>query len=423
MAGDRRRENASEESYNPPRSETYDLDLAVNMQLLKILEPVTSDTLEDASDVISSGADAALKRALSVDAVVSTSSSFAHRNTAAQHEKPGDFRKIGAGACGVIYAPYGHSVAIKLSRANNTEELRNDYFMHMRIIDTFQTCGITRIKIPKCYGFVSKDDQKFWDNNPGLSEASKQVCHLPTYALLTERILPLPEPTRTLLIDKFCADRLKSRAFKDASNNDCVVRVYLGSLKGKSGGMFFSLRNLKLHLNQMIELKIDLTSMASDMATALAAMHWVAKTDARDIEFILASSTENLPQITTSEVTTLPLNTSIHPQKFNLEDFHHRKTTLWLLDFNQVRQITMDETGIAMAIEAFNINDPYYPKPLQQHPIAQELWNTFARRYLRMSLDILRGETDDIQKLPGLFLNGVVEFQQKKLECVARAEG
>lgn len=77
-----------------------------------------------------------------------------------------------------------------------------------------------------------------------------------------------------------------------------MVRIYLGSMAGKTGagttgmGMFFSLRNLKLHLNQLIELGIGIEDLARRMGVALAVMHWGAKTDARDVEFVLGSSSK-----------------------------------------------------------------------------------------------------------------------------------
>lgn len=398
-----RREKASEESYN--------LDPEANMQLL--LEPVAPDALEYAHDGHDGGdastqINAQLNRALSLQ-ITSPSSSFAERNAGASIV----FRKIGGGACGAILAQDGKPTVIKLAKSP-TGELWNDFVMHNLIAETFENCGITQIEIPKCQGFIPRNHQQFWDNNPDLTNAAKDICNLPAHALCAERILPLPKPTRTLLIEKFCPSKVKTEAFNAASNNDCLVRVYLGSLNGRSINRFFNLRNLKLYLNHMIDLKMAVAGMASDMATALAAMHWAAKTDARDVEFVLGSSTKPLSGITTSEIAALPPNSLVGPQSGNLEDFHHRRTALWLLDFNQVRRITMDEAGVAMAVEAFLLNDPYYPRPFQQSPVAKALWNIFVQTYLEESSGHLREESGDVRKLPGLFLSGVIEAERKK---------
>ncbi|KAM0435243.1 hypothetical protein ACHAPT_003333 [Fusarium lateritium] len=128
-----------------------------------------------------------------------------------------------------------------------------------------------------------------------------------------------------------------------------------------------------MHLNHLIELDLGVDELASGMATALAVMHLAAQTDARDVEFALGSVTESLPGMSAAEIAALPPNSWTGPPSDDLEDFHHRKTVLWLLDFNQVRAITMDADGVEKAVEAFGINDPYYPRPLQESPVSQDL--------------------------------------------------
>jgi hypothetical protein len=100
---------------------------------------------------------------------------------------------------------------------------------------------------------------------------------------------------QTLLIDKYCAEpnnkpRARTRPAND--NNNCLVRVYLGSTEGKktAAQKSFSLRNFKLHLNHAIELQLEVRALARSMGTALAIMHWAAETDARGVEFVLGSS-------------------------------------------------------------------------------------------------------------------------------------
>ncbi len=150
-------------------------------------------------------------------------------------------------------------------------------------------------KTPSCYFFVPKVDPKYFEKHPVLVEAAQDVCHLPTSALVTERILPFPHAIRTRLIDKYCLPKNQAKAHSDPANKDCLVRVYLGSSRGKSGQMFFSLRNFKMHLNQMVDLQLDVEELARRMAIAMAIMHWAARTDARDVEFVLGSSTAKLP--------------------------------------------------------------------------------------------------------------------------------
>lgn len=414
MSHNRRYDAASDESYMPPRSPTFELDLAANVELLGILEPVSPASLlrptSPQADI-----DAQLNRALALNNVISITSSVAKIHTKAQHEQSGGFKKVGAGACGIVFAQSAKSMVIKLARSSDRDDLWNDFLQHKLIAEKFDAYDPTAIRIPRCYGFIPKDRHEFWDANQPLAEIAKTLCNLPTHGLCTERILPLPEVTRQLLINKFCSPLGKAKALSDPANQDCLVRVYLGSLQGRSGGMFFSLRNFKLHLNQLVELRLDISTMASSMGSALAVMHWAAETDARDVEFVLGSTTEPLPSMSAAEAAALPPNSWTGPPSDNLEDFHHRKTVLWLLDFNQVRPITMDADGLALAVEAFKLNDPYYPKPLQEDPVAKALWNTFAKSYLKMSQSVLRGKGGHkIRKLPGRFLQEIIDMQAQK---------
>ncbi|KAJ4237459.1 hypothetical protein NW759_000570 [Fusarium solani] len=169
-----------------------------------------------------------------------------------------------------------------------------------------------------------------------------------------------------------------------------------------------------MHLNHVIELDLGVEEIASAMATALAVMHWGARTDARDVEFALGSVTEPLPSMSAAEIAALPPNTWTGPPSDDLEDFYHRKTVLWLLDFNQVRAITMDAEGIAQAVEAFGINDPYCPRPLQESTVAQGLWDQFVKVYLETAGRVLAGEREEILDLPNQFVQGVVTMEKEK---------
>jgi hypothetical protein len=262
--------------------------------------------------------------------------------------------------------------------------------MHSLIARHFNTYDIDEVKIPACYFFVPGKDSQYFEQRPGLVQAAEQVCNLPTSALVTERIMSLPLITRTLLINKYCAPNNIQRAMADPANKDCLVRIYLGSSQGQSGGMFFSLRNFKMHLNQMVEIQLDVETMTRRIAVAMAIMHWAAKTDARDVEFALGSSTKKLLlAMDADELQKLEPFTYTGPPSRRDEDFFRRTTELWVLDFNQVRSITLDEAGVAQAVEAARINDPYLPKPLRESPIEKKIWNAFVIGYLEASNIIL----------------------------------
>jgi hypothetical protein len=52
-------------------------------------------------------------------------------------------------------------------------------------------------------------------------------------------------------------------------------------------GNFFRLCNFKMYFDHMIDLKLHVHFIAATMADALETMHWEAKTDGRNVEFVL----------------------------------------------------------------------------------------------------------------------------------------
>ncbi|RFU82149.1 pre-mrna splicing factor atp-dependent rna helicase prp43 [Trichoderma arundinaceum] len=410
----RRRLNTSSDGY--PVSPTLEKDISANFRLLSLLDAVPDEEslMQEAHGLHSNELD--LHRMLSLRSQISTTSSDAQRHATAQDQNENYFRKIGAGACGAVFGQDGKSVVSKLAKTDDEQSLWNDYSMHSWIAHQFKKWDFSQVRVPECLYFVPKDDPHYFNNCPDLVEAAQEICHMPTSVLVTERILPLPKSVRTLLIEKYCSPRVKQAALDDIANKDCLVRVYLGSMQGKTGGLFFSLRNFKMHLNQMLELQLDIKEMAGRMAIAMAIMHWAAKTDARDVEFVLGSSSKKtFVQLNGPEVQNLPRPMYTGPISHVHEDFFIRTTDLWLLDFNQVRRISLDEAGVAQAIEAATINDPYIPKPLQASRVERLVWNEFVQQYLLASDTILAQEDGhNLLALPRMFIRGLISFQRER---------
>lgn len=323
------------------------------------------------------------------------------------------YTKIGAGACGAIFAQEGKRFVIKVAKTDDNK-LWNDCGMHASIADQFRSWNFAEVKIPAYFYFIPKGDPYF-DRHPALVQAAENVCIMPKSALVTQRIFPLPLATRDLLVEIFCPERGKQASRNDAANRDCLVRVYLGSMKGRQG-RYFSLRNFKLHLNQIVGLQLDAKVMAGRMAIALAIMHWAAKTDARDVEFVLGSSSNRIADgLNGWEMGSPEQPTCTGPSSYVHEDFFTRTTDLWLLDFNQVRPITMDEDGVARAVEAIKLNDPYFPRPLQKSRIEKILWNEFVEQYCGAAYKILREEADNqMLRLPGMFISGLIDLERSR---------
>lgn len=324
--------------------------------------------------------------------------------------------KIGVGACGAVFAEPGQPYAFKLAKNQDGSDLWNDYRMHKRIAQRFALYGSTRFQIPSCGYFVPKTDTLFWERHKRLALGARETCDTPCAVLAMERISPLPKVTRFAIVQRFCRRDIRELAMSSKANEDCLVRPYLGSMHGNDT-CFLSLRNFKLHLNHMRDLDINATDIARRMAEALAIMHWSAQTDARDIEFVLGGSRPRVRLVApgpalVGESAGIEEQAYTGPSSRGFPDFLQRVTDLWVLDFNQVRPITMNLAGVLQAIEAFRMNDPYFPRPLQESPIQKQVWEAFAKRYLDTSAYIIEFEglgngNKLAQYLPRWFISGL----------------
>ncbi|TWU78657.1 hypothetical protein ED733_005601 [Metarhizium rileyi] len=364
--------------------------------------------MSDSARVSTSNAsseEAQLRRLLSLESSISTTSSpHIQQYTQGQEES---FRGIGFGTCGIVYARLGSSTVVKLAKRGYGEDLLNDSTMHQKIQEQFDFYSVNDVKIPNWISFESNvDSPTFFDRHPALESAVGKNCEIPTSTLVTEHILPLSQPTRLALIEKYCPEHIRQSALDSPGNQDCLVRVYLGSMKGRldrsepgAGGRplrWFTLRNFPLHLNQIENLGLDVVTLARRMGTAMAILHWAAKTDAKDVEFVLGSSSrKTLGERNASDQDELLIRTP---------DF-------WVLDFNQVQDITLDEAGVMMAVKAAKMNDPYIPKPRQGSEIEKRAWDSFVESYLAQSNTIFTADRSygpENCALPRMFIEGLI---------------
>ncbi|KAF2137404.1 uncharacterized protein K452DRAFT_329272 [Aplosporella prunicola CBS 121167] len=277
----------------------------------------------------------------------------------------------------MVYSLEGHTIAYKLAK-NDDNQLWNDYVSHTAIykavMKTPEVCK--DILIPTSHYFVPSTDTKWWNENGQHFPYDANVS-IPNNVLLMDRINPLPSIIRTRLIELYCPPKLKDEAYSTRGNYDCLIRPYLGRRQDPPL-QFFSLRNYKLFLNQMEDMNID-----------------------------------------TMEIARTPTQQPVTPM--SAECFRRRAVSLWLLDFNQCSEITMDEAGVAAAVDAFVVNDPYYPRPGTLYADDDDdLWDEFAERYLDVSAKILVSETGPqpqfIELLPQLFIQGVIGRLKAKEE-------
>lgn len=324
------------------------------------------------------------------------------------------------GHCGSVWAKSSNNIAVKREDGGPGRSLPNEYKIHCRILESLEDFTLdlnSQINLPACYGFLGPQDEAWTAILPELPPGYTS-CN----ALLSERIPPMERESRQLLIDSYCPDSLKEKIATDKNNEDCLVRPYLGRRRtpGRmSRFSAFSLRNYPLHVDQMEELGLNLPKYARAMAESLAFMHWCARIDAKDIEFVLAPARS-------ATTTSLSLDEDyIHEALSNyeaplydlkapslgsaplFEDGQLGKHAMWILDFDCCHPITMDKIGVDQAVVAFYRDDPFYPTPKRENGVDTALWEIFREHYIITSHALLKDD-GTMQKLPTLFIEKLV---------------
>lgn len=365
-----------------------------------------------------------LHRMLSHHSTISTSSSLAERQAeAAEIVELQTYRVIGRGACGTIFELSGLGNVLKLATEASPESLWNDCEVHVNVAEAFKSSNLS-IQIPICHFFALASDSDWWESNLRKFPTRFQT---PSHVLCTERILPLPKSIRDGLTELYCPPAKFSQAKQDPANKDCLVRLYLGKRRASEApSRFFTLRNMILHMDQLEFLGLNAIFYAEQMADALAVIHWRAKYDGRDIEFVLGSAPTTVRRpLNKGDFTKSKSARSTWKEGMNQTDFRNRRIHIWVLDFNQCRTMSMDESGIDLAVEAFFLNDPYYPRPLGAVESDRDLWQAFQDRYLERSREMVAEEDGEvIQTLPRRFIERLVDKQrQRKMERAEREAG
>lgn len=175
-----------------------------------------------------------------------------------------------------------------------------------------------------------------------------------------ESIFPLPRAVRHGLIDKYCRPDAREAMKNNESNKDYLVRPYLGRGRFGSGGQFFSLRNFKLHADQVKELGLVVDEYIQPMAHALAVLHWKARIDGKDVEFVLGSSPMEERRVrapvSLNQVLALRPHTSTHEQTTRSTPDSPELTSAMVLDDFALSAFRPqdEETGTACSASLFS---------------------------------------------------------------------
>lgn len=277
------------------------------------------------------------------------------------------YRCIGRGFCGSVWSsnPNGHE-AIKREDGGPNRSVSNDFTMHKRVLAALDRYKTTSpLSISACYTLIQPDNTAWWNDHSAKFPDTYSACR----SLITERIPAMPLLVRQLLIERYCSPKLAGFVTSNPSDEDCLVRPYLGRrrITKPSTSQFarFSLRNYALHVDQMEELGLDAVQYARAMAEALALMHWGARVDANDVEFVLAP----------------PRGDEERCFQSGMVGDH----CFWVLDFDSCRDMALSEEGVEQACAAFFRNDPYYPGPGRGNSEDEKSWVIFREKFLEVS--------------------------------------
>lgn len=278
-----------------------------------------------------------LGQSLSLNSVISTSSSFARLIREAQsHPELRNVNEIGVGLQGAVFEQVGECHVFKKEKPGNEtlpSNLRHEYQMHCAVSDAFQHYSGTtscQVRVPQTFEFISSGGHhQFWNNIfPRIPSAYREYGDL----VIMERILPLPKIVRKALLGHFYGSEEKldstelDHGLMSTANKHCLTRVYLGRATGAIPREPASLRNFPLYLKSMNDFVMDVEKLANEIGKAYAIMHWAACVNSDDVEFVLGTS---IVQKQGSEAD--PLN------------FQHRETGLYLLDFGQCEKVDLSQ--------------------------------------------------------------------------------
>ncbi|MDI1493131.1 MAG: hypothetical protein OHK93_004918 [Ramalina farinacea] len=359
-----------------------------------------------------------LNRALSPTSVISISSSLAKRYQTVLGANSNNgisaqqYYSIGSGQCGRVFA-YADDPWV-LKRPNSSPDpLWNDYIMHSKLRNAATKhpniaalCAI----IPKVQCYISNSNKPWWDINLAKFPPDYRS---PSDLLVTEYIQPLSAPIRFALIDLFCPPEMQETQMQSPGYRDCLARIYLGANASGRTNRFFSLRNFKLFHDRLQRLGLDLDALVGKMASSMALMHFGAKIDGRDVEFVLGSKVEATEKISLEELERMaPCTDTLHPTAIvEPGPWHYcrRRVEMFVLDFNQCRSIEMNKEGMETAAEAFVINDPYCPRPHHADEGIRNLWVYFCQVYREMAVEVGGPELgrETIDELVGWFLESI----------------
>ncbi|KAF2101319.1 hypothetical protein NA57DRAFT_53294 [Rhizodiscina lignyota] len=277
-------------------------------------------------------------------------------------QKPKPFTCIGRGTCGTVWEVPESNIVYKTGKdaaalAHDLNLCRNvhaAFLRYQRVVDKEFGGAIKLPLVPAGHEFhrPARNDGEitrngFWASNlhrfPAGDESSP-TSH--TAAISLTRIHSLPLRLRSALIDfYFDPDLFASPTSRARGAADhCLTRLYLGSNDYESWFRTFA-----------SQAPVTVHGVTQCMAAGLAVMHWGARCDGMDVEWVLGCTAQGV----------------IKP---------------FILDFDKAKKFDLDEEDVVKKLLGGVLgNDPYFP-------VEGRLHEKFVEVYLKTSKAILEEE-------------------------------
>ncbi|KAL6819909.1 hypothetical protein V8C40DRAFT_281223 [Trichoderma camerunense] len=268
--------------------------------------------------------------------------------------------------------------------------------MYHHIFEVFQGWKFTAVEVAR-YSHDRTNEAISFGGFPSWEYRIETICYLPAKDDGTEGIPPLPltVPNVPILdLDQYIVGNyVPIKDCRADTYRYCSVHLFFSSMQGRGDAKCFSYHNDKMYFNQMIELQLDVESLARRVAVALALLHWVACIDARGVQFFLFSSWK-----------------SVKSQLSRAGSLPRGHTILRVGHFEKAQRIEMNEDGVQLAVEAVK-HSLYIPRPNQKLPIQKRTWDAFVSSYIGASDYILRQRGERL-RLPRCFINQVMNEER-----------
>ncbi|KAF9693046.1 hypothetical protein EKO04_009323 [Ascochyta lentis] len=331
-------------------------------------------------------------------------------SSATPHSTPNaPFLVIGRGTCGTVFEIQGTEFALKKGSSKmaiwGDSQMTNTAckaVVECKSLLEFHFPQLSVPRVPRVKDWARDEDMDSWWDLHGHRFTKAQDYDDDDkrgHVFCVQRILPLPKSTREALVRKYFPAEDVALAVVEPENRDCLVRPYLGKCRSIRDVERppLTLENYPLFLDQLIDIDVDVGQYAQEMALGLAVMHWRARLDGMDMEFVISSATSEgeLPSVVPDWRTSEAFVAAS-------EDFKRRVTHLWVVDFDKAETIDL---------------------LVQPGDTEQTIWNTFEEAYIKAAEIILdmdfrlgKHQRKALQRYPKQFVQEWKKTAQEQMD-------